>query len=112
MRNRAAEFADSIRLLDGRLVSVRRLDADDADAVLRLHENLGDRDRYLRFFTLHPCHLDQLVRELTKRGDRQTAIGAYSGHAIARKSAPRTIRSCSTTVYRSQTNPISERAVM
>jgi hypothetical protein len=37
--------ADTVDLLDGRLVSLRQLAGEDTDAVLALHEQLPDRDR-------------------------------------------------------------------
>lgn len=64
-------------LLDGRIVSLRCLAAGDADAVRRLHQRLDGQDRYFRFFTTHPAHLDELVHQLTEPGDRHTAIGAF-----------------------------------
>lgn len=36
-------------LADGRIVSIRQLVESDTAAVLRLHEQLPERDRYLRF---------------------------------------------------------------
>ncbi|BBZ12793.1 GNAT family N-acetyltransferase [Mycobacterium branderi] len=77
MDTQAAESAATVTLLDGRHVQLRRLCAGDASAVLALHQNLSDRDRLFRFFTLHPRHLDELVRQLTTQGDKQTAIGAF-----------------------------------
>lgn len=64
-------------LLDGRIVSLRCLAAGDTDAVRRLHQCLGGQDRYFRFFTTRPAHLDELVHQLTESGDRHTAIGAF-----------------------------------
>lgn len=77
MSTRAVESAADVKLPDGRQVQLRRLCVDDAGAVLALHQNLTDRDRLYRFFTLHPVHLDQLVKQLTEQGDKQTAIGAF-----------------------------------
>jgi len=53
MSNQLKEFAATAQLLDGRLVSLRRLSADDTEAVMTLHQHLSDYDRYYRFFTLH-----------------------------------------------------------
>jgi len=71
------EFVTTVELLDGRHASLRRLTADDAEAVMGLHQNLSDHDRYLRFFTLRPAHLDQLVSNLIAPGKRQCALGAF-----------------------------------
>jgi len=49
--------ADTVGLLDGRMVSLRRLDDQDTDAVLALHEQLPDHDCYLRFFTMRPARI-------------------------------------------------------
>ncbi|WP_082969619.1 GNAT family N-acetyltransferase [Mycobacterium kyorinense] len=79
MTTQAVESGTDVELLDGRHVRLRRLCANDAQAVLALHQNLTERDRLFRFFTLHPAHLDELVRQLTEQGDKQTAIGAFEG---------------------------------
>jgi GNAT superfamily N-acetyltransferase len=77
MTSQVVEFAARCRLLDGRLASLRRLSADDAEAVVALHENLSDSDRYFRFFTLRPIHLDRLVSKLIEPADGQYALGAF-----------------------------------
>jgi GNAT superfamily N-acetyltransferase len=82
MGGQTAEYAATYRLLDGRLASLRRLSADDAEAVAALHQNLDDRDRYLRFFTLSSAHLAQLVKELTEPGVGQCAVGAFDGDRL------------------------------
>lgn len=77
MGDRTADLAATIHLLDGRQAYLRRLDADDRDKVLRLHQNLTDGDRYFRFFTLHPVGLKQLAADLTAVGTGRAAIGAF-----------------------------------
>ncbi len=64
-------------MLDGRVVSMRRVGADDADAVLALHQHLSDHDRYFRFFTLQPVGLHELVGKLTGRADGVCAVGVF-----------------------------------
>lgn len=76
------EVSATARLLDGRLVSLRRLSADDADAVLALHQRLPDHDRYLRFFTLQPAPLQELVGNLTEHTDGRYALGAFDGDRL------------------------------
>jgi acyl-CoA synthetase (NDP forming)/RimJ/RimL family protein N-acetyltransferase len=44
-------------LADGSPALLRRLGPGDLSDVLRLHESLTERDRYLRFSTLHPADL-------------------------------------------------------
>jgi GNAT superfamily N-acetyltransferase len=82
MSNQAVESATTVQLLDGRLVSLRGLGAGDAEAVATLHQNLTDHDRYLRFFTLHPVHLDQLVSKLTEPANGEYALGAFDAERL------------------------------
>src|ERR1700757_3294162 len=77
MSDPAVEFAATARLLDGRVVSLRCLGADDAEAVLALHQHLSDHDRYFRFFTLRPAPLHELVGKLTEPADGVCALGAF-----------------------------------
>ena len=82
MCSQAVEFALTSRLRDGRLISLRRLGADDADAVVALHRHLTDRDRYCRYVTLNPVHLDQLVSKLIEPANGQCALGAFDGDRL------------------------------
>jgi GNAT superfamily N-acetyltransferase len=77
MSDQAVEVAATARLLDGRLVSLRRLIAEDAEAVMSLHQHLTDHDRYYRFFTLQPVQLDEIVGDLTKPAHGRYALGAF-----------------------------------
>lgn len=77
MSTQAVEFAATAELLDGRLVSLRRLNAEDAEAVTALHQHLTEHDRYLRFFTPRPAHLDRLLRKLIQPATGQYALGAF-----------------------------------
>jgi GNAT superfamily N-acetyltransferase len=72
----------TVRLLDGRLVSLRRLSADDAGAVLALHQHLSDHDRYFRFFTVRPGPLDELVAKLTEPAEGLYALGAFDADRL------------------------------
>jgi GNAT superfamily N-acetyltransferase len=70
-------------LTDGRVVSIRRLDTSDTTAVLRLHEQLPERDRYLRFFTLGVAGLAAFVTRLTTVDDaHRGALGAIAGDEL------------------------------
>jgi GNAT superfamily N-acetyltransferase len=71
------EFTVTARLLDGRRVSLRRLNVNDTEAVLELHQHLSDHDRYFRFFTLHPVQLQELVGKLTEPVAGLCALGAF-----------------------------------
>ncbi|HTQ21863.1 GNAT family N-acetyltransferase [Mycobacterium sp.] len=70
------------RLLDGRRILLRCLSAGDTKALVALHQHLSDRDRYLRFFTLNPVHLDELVTKLSTPAAGQCALGAFDGHRL------------------------------
>ena len=49
-------------LSDGSPVLLARLGPEDTGDVLDLHGRLSERDRYLRFSTLHPARLEEYVR--------------------------------------------------
>ncbi len=82
MGDQGVEFAAAASLLDGRVVSLRRLGAEDAAAVLALHQHLSDHDRYFRFFTLQPVELADLVDKLTEPPDGICALGAFDGDRL------------------------------
>lgn len=77
MSNQQVESAATAQLLDGRVVSLRRLSAEDAEAVMTLHQHLTDHDRYYRFFSLQPVQLDELVSKLIEPAHGQYALGAF-----------------------------------
>jgi GNAT superfamily N-acetyltransferase len=82
MSDHAAGVVATARLLDGRLVSLRRLNGADADAVMALHEHLSDHDRYFRFFTLQPVPLHELAGKLTEPTDGLYALGAFDADRL------------------------------
>ncbi|HVV29462.1 MAG TPA: GNAT family N-acetyltransferase [Mycobacteriales bacterium] len=64
-------------LADGEVVLVRPLGLGDADAVLRLHDSLDERDRYFRFFGV-PAGLPALARRISAEpGPGHGAVGAF-----------------------------------
>ena len=77
MSDQPVDAALTAELLDGRIVSLRRLTTDDAEAVMTLHQHLSKHDRYYRFFTLQPVQLDEVVGELTEPAQGQYALGAF-----------------------------------
>ncbi|MGO9383808.1 MAG: N-acetyltransferase family protein [Mycobacterium sp.] len=77
MSDQPVDVAVTAQLLDGRVVSLRRLTTDDAEAVRTLHQHLSDHDRYYRFFTLQAVQLDEVVGELTEPVQGQFALGAF-----------------------------------
>ncbi|MEU5842643.1 GNAT family N-acetyltransferase [Rhodococcus sp. NPDC047139] len=56
---------------------IRPLERKDEDRVRALHEHLTRRDTYMRFFTLVPRHLDDLVEMLCRQDDRHVSLGAF-----------------------------------
>jgi len=82
MDDQAVESAATARLPDGRLVSLRRLNVDDTEAVLTLHQQLSDHDRYLRFFTPQPVQLHELVGKLSEPAHGQYALGAFDADRL------------------------------
>jgi GNAT superfamily N-acetyltransferase len=83
MSTSRAEHDWPFTLKDHAVIHVRRLTADDYDAVVRLAIALTDRERYLRFFTAHPSYLDHWARSLTDPGDPdQHAVGAFEDDTL------------------------------
>jgi GNAT superfamily N-acetyltransferase len=82
MSDQFAESAATARLLDGRVVSLRRLRANDAEPVMALHQHLSAHDRYYRFFTLQPVQLDEVVEELIEPADGRCALGAFDAERL------------------------------
>jgi L-amino acid N-acyltransferase YncA len=73
-------FTSTLR--DGATVQVRRLEPADIDAVIALHDTLSDRERYLRFFTMHPAHLKTLADKLTDGSSEDCALGAFESGTL------------------------------
>src|ERR1700683_4533953 len=73
-------FASTLR--DGAAVLFRRLEPADIDAVIALHDTLSDRERYLRFFTMHPAHLKTLADKLTDGSSEDCALGAFESGTL------------------------------
>jgi RimJ/RimL family protein N-acetyltransferase len=83
MSNEYLQHISEEVLLDGGLVSIRRLDVDDLDGVIALSETLTESERYFRFFTAYPSYLNHWARSLAQRSDKQFALGAFeSGRLI------------------------------
>jgi GNAT superfamily N-acetyltransferase len=82
MSNQLVESPATAQLLDGRVVSLRRLTGDDTEAALALHQRLTDHDRYFRFFTLSPIDLDQLVGEMIEPAHGRYALGAFDADQL------------------------------
>lgn len=75
--------ARQVRLHDGAVVEIRRLATNDYDAVVWLAETLTDRERYLRFFQVHPRALDEWAHSVTSPAKNTVAMGVFeSGELI------------------------------
>ena len=64
-------------LVDGARVVVRRLNADDYDAVVRLATDLSAEERYMRFFTVHPAYIGEWALSLTAPAKDVVALGCF-----------------------------------
>ena len=78
MGGQRVEQASPAELIDGSVISLRRLKPSDAEEILVLCESLTDEQRYFRFFAMHPAHLEDWARSIAEpRGD-QYSLGAFS----------------------------------
>ena len=76
------ERESTSELLDGAVISLRRLTPDDGDDVVSLYEALSDEECYFRFFALHPAHLHAWARSITEGGDNRYALGAFDSDRL------------------------------
>ena len=76
MSNEYLEHISEATLLDGGLVSLRRLDLDDLDGIIALSETLTESERYFRFFTAHPTleKLGQVTRRALQQAVRTGSL--------------------------------------
>ena len=77
MSTQRPEHVASATLVDGAVITLRKLAIADAADVVRLYESLSDDESYYRFFTAHPAHLQTSALSLTKPSDSQYALGAF-----------------------------------
>lgn len=73
----ASDFTCAAKLVDGATVLIRRLGRDDYDSVVNLAAGLTGEERYLRFFTVHPTHIDNWAHSLTTPADGIVALGVF-----------------------------------
>jgi len=82
------ERARRIRLVDGRVATLRLIRPDDREAFLRFHAGLSDESRYLRYFTARRKLPKSEVRHYTEVDQRDHGgigawlDGALVGHAL------------------------------
>ena len=77
MRSQTVEQVSRAELVDGSVISLRRLNSGDADDVVRLYESLTDDECYFRFFTMHPAQL-QDTRDQSPNGRTTNTASAHS----------------------------------
>jgi GNAT superfamily N-acetyltransferase len=83
MSHRRRGQAETVELLDGSAVTVRRLDKRDIEAVTELHSQLTDQEQYMRFFIVHPVSIKELTEKLVACDRCHYALGAFdSGRLI------------------------------
>lgn len=63
-------------------LTVRYLAAGDRDQVRRLHEQMSERDAYMRFFGSLPRKLEDLVATLCLQDATHGAVGAFAGASL------------------------------
>jgi RimJ/RimL family protein N-acetyltransferase len=71
------ERDSTAELVDGSVISIRQLMPDDGDEIVRLYETLNDDERYFRFFTMCPAHLQARARSITECNNDQYSLGAF-----------------------------------
>lgn len=76
-RDAVVDVGATATLPDGVTVTLRRLSTSDFDSVLQIADTLNDRERYLRFFSVHPGCLAEWADSLTAPGPGVVAIGAF-----------------------------------
>ncbi|HUO37492.1 MAG TPA: GNAT family N-acetyltransferase [Mycobacterium sp.] len=82
MTTEPRQQTSTVTLLDGAPVVLRRLKKADIDAVIALHSQLSDRERYFRFFIVHPGHIKQFATDLVQRSADRYAIGAFENDQL------------------------------
>ena len=82
MRSQTVEQVSRAELVDGSVISLRRLNSGDADDVVRLYESLTDDECYFRFFTMHPAQLQRYARSITERSNDQYCLGAFDSEKL------------------------------
>lgn len=66
-------------LLDGGVVTLRRVADTDRAALTAMVQGLTERERYLRFFTTHPTHMDEWVTSVVEASVDRFTLGAFEG---------------------------------
>jgi GNAT superfamily N-acetyltransferase len=73
----AVEDGSTALLRGGVTVNLRQLSTADFDSVLQIADTLSDRERYFRFFSVHPGYIAEWAESLTKPATGVVAVGAF-----------------------------------
>ncbi len=77
MRTGDFERVASATLMGGAVIALHKLTLANAADVVHLYETLSEDERYYRFFTAHPAHLQTTALSLTEPSDNRYALGAF-----------------------------------
>lgn len=69
-------------LLDGGVVTLRRVADTDRAAITAMAQGLTERERYLRFFTTHPRYIDEWVASLVEASADRYTLAAFEGDLL------------------------------
>lgn len=76
------ESETTAELLDGSQVSIRQLRPEDGDNIVKLYETLTDDERYYRFFTMRPAHLQAWARSIAESREGRCSLGAFDSERL------------------------------
>jgi L-amino acid N-acyltransferase YncA len=74
--------ASHVELSDGVQTTIRPLQPRDTGQIVELYRSLTDDERYFRFFTLNPAHLQKSAQSLTEPSADQYSIGAFAAETL------------------------------
>ena len=77
MRTGDFERVASAKLMGGAVIALHKLTLANAADVVHLYETLSEDERYYRFFTAQPAHLQTTALSLTEPSDNRYALGAF-----------------------------------
>jgi RimJ/RimL family protein N-acetyltransferase len=82
VKTQSVDHADGAELLDGSVISVRLLGEGDIDAIVELHEHLTDRERYMRFFVVHPAYMRTFAQRVVECDKGHCGLGAFDSGSL------------------------------
>lgn len=69
-------------LIDGGVVTLRRVADADRAAITAMAQGLSERERYLRFFTTHPTYIDEWVDSLIDNPADRFTLAAFGDDGL------------------------------